>query len=133
VIIGANELASIQKADILIPAHTQEYNMTDYQYADKLIQVGYVGAQERAALLEKLALNDADWAQYVALRNGRKREVPVPQFIEVKGTAPVIAEGIQKTLADHVGKPVDFKRLDGDLTDVTGLGRFSRAGSHPCR
>jgi NTE family protein len=128
VIIGANELASIQKADILIPAHTQEYNMTDYQYADKLIEVGYVGAQERAALLEKLALNDEDWTQYTELRKDRRRDVPVPQFIEVTGTAPVIAEGIQKTLADNVGKPVDFKRLDGDLTDVAGLGRFSRAG-----
>ena len=128
VIIGANELASIQKADILIPAHTQDYNMTDYQPAEKLIQVGYVGAQERAALLQKLALNDHDWAQYVELRKGRRRDVPVPQFVEVTGTAPVIAEGIEKSLADNVGKPVDFKRLDGDLTDVTGLGRFARAG-----
>jgi len=128
VIIGANELASIQKADILIPAHTQNYNMTDYQLSEKLIEVGYVGAQERAALLEKLALNDTDWAQYVELRKGRRRDAPVPQFVEVTGTAPVIAEGIQKSLADNIGKAVDFKRLDGDLTDVTGLGRFARAG-----
>ena len=128
VIIGANELASIEKADILIPAHTQNYNMTDYHLADKLIQVGYAGAQERSALLERLALNDSDWAQYVELRKARKRPVPVPQFIQVTGTAPVIAEGIQKSLEDNVGKPVDFKRLDSDLTDVTGLGRFLRAG-----
>ena len=44
------------------------------------------------------------------------------------GTAPVIAEGIQDSLADNIGKHVDFKRIDSDLTDVTGLGRFARAG-----
>ncbi len=128
VVISVNELASIQKADILIPAHTQNYNMTDYQEAKKLIEVGYQGAQERAALLERLALNDRDWAEYVKLREARKLRVPVPQFIEVTGTESVIAEGIQKSLEDNVGKPVDFKRLDSDLTDVTGLGRFARAG-----
>ncbi|HST10161.1 MAG TPA: patatin-like phospholipase family protein, partial [Terriglobales bacterium] len=128
VVIGANELASIQKADILIPAHTQDYDMTDYQAADKLIQIGYVGAQERSALLERLALNDSDWAEYVELRKARRQPVPIPQFVEVTGTPSVIAEGIQKTLQDNVGSPVDFKRLDGDLTDVTGLGRFARAG-----
>jgi len=92
------------------------------------VALGYAGTQERSHVLERFALNDADWAEYVKQRESRRRSVPVPQFIEVTGTAPVIAQGIQKTLADNVGRPVDFKRLDGDLTDVTGLGRFSRAG-----
>jgi NTE family protein len=52
----------------------------------------------------------------------------VPQFIEVTGTAPVIAEGIERNLAGNLGRPVDFSRLDSDLTNVTGLGRFARAG-----
>ncbi len=51
--------------------------------------------------------------------------MPIPQFIEVTGTAPVIAEGIERSLADNIGKPVDFLRIDSDLTNVTGLGRFA--------
>ena len=128
VIVSVNELASIQKADILIPAHTEHYNLTDYQAAPEIIAVGYEGAKERSQLLQRLALDDQEWAEYVERRNARRRALPIPQFIEVTGTAPVIAEGIQKALADNVGKPVDYKRLNGDLTDVTGLGRFSRAG-----
>ena len=128
VVISVNELASMEKADVLIPVHTEAYTMLDYQAAQKIVALGYAGTQERSHVLKRFALNDADWAEYVKQRESRRRSVPVPQFIEVTGTAPVIAQGIQKSLADNVGRPVDFKRLDSDLTDVTGLGRFSRAG-----
>jgi NTE family protein len=128
VVISVNELASMKKADILIPVHTENYASTDYLEAEKIIEVGYAAAQERAPLLHRLALSEPEWAAYEEQRKARQRPVPVPQFVEVTGPQPVIAEGIEKTLADHVGKPVDFKRIDSDLTDVTGLGRFSRAG-----
>jgi NTE family protein len=126
VIISANEYASMQKADVLIPAHTERFSMIDYQAAQDIVQVGYQGAEERRRVLERFALNDSDWKQYVDQRQARQRTVPIPQFIEVTGTERVIAQGIQKNLADNIGKPVDYKRLDDDLTDVTGLGRFSR-------
>jgi NTE family protein len=128
VMISVNELESMKKADILIPVHTEEYTSTDYQEARKINELGYAGAKARARLLERLALNDQDWADYVNRRRARRRPVPVPQFIEVTGTAPVIAEGIERNLAGNLGRPVDFSRLDSDLTNVTGLGRFARAG-----
>jgi NTE family protein len=128
VVISVNELESMKKADILISVHTEDYASTDYQEARKINELGYAGAKERARLLERLALNDQDWTDYVNRRRTRRRPVPVPQFIEVTGTAPVIAEGIERNLAGNLGRPVDFSRLDSDLTEVTGLGRFSRAG-----
>jgi NTE family protein len=128
VVIAANELESMQKADVLIPVHTEAYTMLDYQAAKKIVDLGYSGAQERAHLLERFALSDSEWAAYDAQRQARRRPVPIPQFVEVTGTAPVIAQGIQRTLADDIAEPVDFDRLDSDLTDVTGLGRFTRAG-----
>ena len=128
VVIMANELASIEKADIVIPAHTQNFSMIDYQAAKDIVDVGYKGAQERAKLLERFSLNDEQWSEYVRERESRQRKLPVPQFVEVTGTEPVIARGIESTLANNIGKPVDFNRLDSDLTDVTGLGRFARAG-----
>lgn len=128
VIISANEYASMQKADVLIPVHTEDFSMIDYQAAQSIVAVGYAGAQERRRVLERFALNGADWAEYVAQRQARRRSLPIPQFVEVTGAEPVIAQGIQRALADNVGKPIDYKRLDDDLTNVTGLGRFSRAG-----
>lgn len=128
VVISVNELESMKKADILIRVHTQNYTAVDYQASQKLMELGYVGATERAPLLKRLALSQEEWDAYLAQRKSRQRAVPIPQFVEVVGTEPVIAQGIQDSLADNVGKPVDFKRIDTDLTDVTGLGRFARAG-----
>ena len=128
VVISANELESMKKADILIRVHTQNYTAIDFQASPKLMDLGYVGATERGPLLKRLAVSQQEWDAYVAQRKSRQRPVPVPQFVEVIGTAPVIAQGIQASLADNIGKPVDFKRIDTDLTDVTGLGRFARAG-----
>jgi NTE family protein len=128
VVIAVNELASMQKADILIPVHTGAFTSTEYQAAKKITELGYTGTQERARLLERLALNDSEWAQYRAQRAARRRPVPVPQFVEVTGTAPVIAQGIERNLVDVIGKPVDYTTINQKLTDVTGLGRFSRAG-----
>ena len=128
VIISVNEYESMQKADVLVPVHTEKFNMIDYQAAPEIVKTGYAGAQERRRVLERFALNDADWRQYIDQRQARRRSLPIPQFVEVTGTERVIAQGIQKTLSDNIGKPVDFNRLDEDLTDITGLGRFSRAG-----
>ena len=94
VIISANEYASMQKADVLIPAHTGRFSMIDYQAAQDIVQVGYQGAEERRRVLERFALNDSDWKQYVDQRQARRRTVPIPQFIEVTGTERVIAQGI---------------------------------------
>lgn len=127
VVISVNELESMKKADILVRVHTEDYTSTDYQAAKKIVEVGYAGAQERTALLSRLALDDREWAEYQEHRKARQRTVPVPQFIEVTGTQPVIAQGIERALADNVGKSLDYPRINADLTGVTGLGRFSRA------
>jgi NTE family protein len=128
VVIAANELASMQRADVLVPVHSQEYTSVDYAAIDKLIRLGYEGADERGKLLDRFALTEDEWKQYLAQREAKRRPVPVPQFVEVEGPPEVIAQGIQKNLKNDIGKPVDYTSLDRQMTDVTGLGRFSRAG-----
>jgi len=128
VVIAANELASMQKADVLVPVHSEEFTSTSYSAVDKLVELGYEGAQERSKILDKFAISDSEWQAYIEKRKARTRPDPVPQFVEVTGPPAVISEGIATSLAGDIGKPVDTKTLDHQLTDVTGLGRFSRAG-----
>jgi len=128
VVIAANELASMQRADVLVPVHSQDYTSTDYKAIDKLIALGYQGAEERGKLLERFSLTEDEWKEYTAQRDAKRRPDPVPQFVEVEGPPPVIALGIQKGLQNDINQPVDFVSLDRQMTDVTGLGRFSRAG-----
>lgn len=126
--ISVNELESMRRADLVIQVHTQAYTSTDYTAAEKIIDLGFEGSEERKAVLSRFALSDADWSAFAAERKRRAAHPPVPEFIEVTGADPSITKALEKNLADDVGKPLDFDQINGQLTEITGLGRFSRAG-----
>ena len=128
VVISVNELEGMEKADLLITVPTEDFTSTDYEAAKAIMTAGFAAAEERSRVLSRFALPDSEWKEYLAERQARRRDVPVPQFVEVTGTNPVIAKGIQKSLQGNAGKPVDISKLNQDMTEVTGLGRFDRAG-----
>ena len=86
--ISVNELESMRRADLVIQVHTQEFTSTDYQAAEKIIDLGFTGSEERNAVLSRFALSDGDWTEYAAERNGRAVRPPVPEFIQVSGADP---------------------------------------------
>jgi NTE family protein len=128
VVIAANELRSMEKADILISVPLTEYTSMDYDKDNVLIQKGYEAAASKAAVLSAFRVSEADWQEYLAQRHSRRREAPPPQFVEVTGTNPKLAQQIERELSPDVGKPVDSATLDRQLTRLTGNGRFSRLG-----
>jgi len=48
--------------------------------------------------------------------------------VRVEGTDPRGCRHLETFLSPFVGKPFDGKRLDRDLTRLTGIGKFSRVG-----
>jgi NTE family protein len=129
VVIAANELRSMEQADVLISVPLGDFSSFDYARADEMIKVGYAAAQSKASVLSAFSLNDDDWREYVAHRDSRKRtKLPAPQFIEVPGATPEIAALIRNNLAGVIGQPLDAQTLDTQLNILTGLGRFSSLG-----
>ncbi|HEX8814885.1 MAG TPA: patatin-like phospholipase family protein [Terriglobales bacterium] len=128
VVIAANELKSMEKADILVSVPLQDYTTLDYNKADELIKKGYDAAASKAAILSAFSVDEATWQQYIAQKDSRKRGVPTPEFVKVKGTTPELASVMEEKLASDVGKPVDTDKLDNQLTQLLGNGRFSRVG-----
>ena len=128
VMIAANELKSIQMADVLITVPMENYTALDYDKAAEMIRLGYEAAESKSAILSKLAVDDLAWKEYLEQREGRKRETPVPQFIEVAGTTPSLANKIEKRLSPDVGKPVDNINLEHQFTRIAGTGRFASLG-----
>src|SRR5579863_6522072 len=78
VVIAANELQSMEQADVLISVATEDFGTLDYREADKLEQLGLAAAQQKENILSRFALNDADWNVYLAQRAARRKTVPVP-------------------------------------------------------
>ena len=128
VVVAANELRSIEKADILISVPLADYNSMDYNKDDILIQKGYDAAASKTAVLSAFGVDDAVWQEYLAQRHSRRREAPNPQFVEVTGARPRPARGIERALSSDLGRPVDTATLDRQLTKLVGDGRFSRLG-----
>lgn len=125
VVVAANELRSMEKADMLISVPLQNYTSLDYNRAEEIIKLGYQAAQTKAALLNTLSVDEATWQAYLAQRSARRRTAPIPQFVQVAGTSPKLAKAIENDLKNNVGSPVDTTVLQNQLSDLKGDGRFS--------
>lgn len=126
VMINANELRGMERADVLITVDLAGYTTMDFSRTQEIITKGYEAAQAHANILSRFALKDDEWNQYLKRRQARlKTIVPVPQFFEVKGTSDLLAKDIEKELAPFVGQPLNSADLENLLTLQIGRGRFN--------
>jgi NTE family protein len=128
VMIAANELRSMEQADLLVTVPLQKYNALDYKAADAIIKAGYDAAAAKAKVLSAFSVSETDWQRYLADRKSRRKTTPIPEFVQVAGTGPEMADSIQKKLAVDVGKPVDTAKLDRQMIRLQGQGRFASVG-----
>ncbi|MGO9863705.1 MAG: patatin-like phospholipase family protein [Terriglobales bacterium] len=128
VTISINELASMEKADILLTADLEQFDATDYKLFAQIEAEGCKAAQAKSALLSRLQVDQDEWQRIVAARTAKRRPVPVPEFVEVTGAEGDVLKGLQHELSPLAGRPIDTHDLDGKMMSVTGLGRFARAG-----
>ncbi len=43
-------------------------------------------------MLSAFSVSEAEWQQYLAARNARKKTTPIPTFVQVAGAKPELAE-----------------------------------------
>jgi NTE family protein len=125
VVIAANELRSMEKADMLISVPLEKFGSLQYNRVEELIKIGYAAAEAKAALLKTLSVDEPTWQAYLAERAARRLTAPAPQFVEVTGTSKTLTKAIENDLKNNIGKPVETSALQEQLFDVKGQGRFS--------
>ena len=125
VMISANELLSMEKADMLISVPVQKWSALSFDDADAIIKAGYDAAAAKSKVLMTLSVDDATWNQYLADRAARRRTNPVPTFIAVDGVNGNLSRRVEEQMAGVVGKPLDFDELDQAIMHLKGFGRFS--------
>ncbi len=120
---------SLQQADIVLAPDLGDYTVFDYPSAQAIIRMGYDGAALKAAVLRPFVLPDAQWNEYVAERNARRR---VPQTsagtVQVTGVSGAEQEHLEKRLHPALGGTLNIKQLDTRLTQIVGEGRFDSLG-----
>ena len=124
-VISATEVRGLANADAVVSVNLGHFGMRDFTKNQPIMQTGYEAAQSRSKLLERFALDEAAWQEYVRERDGRKQtSTPMPEFIQVQGTSAPAQEDIRRYLKGFAGKPLDAKKLDPVLTRLTGEGRY---------
>src|ERR1700733_8318225 len=97
VMSAVNVLRSMEQADILLTVPLLKYSTLDYNKADAIIKIGYDAAAAKASVLSAFSVSEAEWEEYIAVRNSRRKTAPTPQFVEVAGaTSPEMAKAMEK-------------------------------------
>ena len=125
VMISANELLSMEKADLLVSVPVQKWSALSFNDADAIIKAGYDAAEAKSRVLMSLAVDETTWKQYLADREARRRKDPIPTFIAVEGVHGDLSQRVEEQMADLVGKPIDFDELEQEIMRLKGSGRYS--------
>jgi NTE family protein len=127
VMSAVNVVRSMEMADILVTVPLQKYTTLDYNKADAIIKLGYDAAAAKATVLSAFSVSEAEWEDYLAKRNAKRKTAPIPKFVEVIGASPEMAKAMEKQMSGLVGQPVDSKKIDQDMMTIVGMGRFATA------
>src|SRR5271154_5829940 len=125
VMIAANEVHSMEMADVLITVPLAKFDTMDYSQADALIKAGYDAAQSKAAVLSRFSVDEATWNQYLTERAARRRQTPKPEFVEVAGTDSHSAEAIQKDFQPAINQSINTEEIQKTILDIQGDGRYA--------
>ncbi len=127
-----NSRRSLRQADFIIAPDLENYTTFDFTAGKKIVELGYQGAESKISLLKSLALDDAEWRQYLASRRAKIRPdvQAVPEFLAVEGTDDAGAKSkIERELGGrYENQPLDKEGLEKDLTRLTGTERFDNLG-----
>jgi NTE family protein len=127
-----NSRRSLRQADFIIAPDLENYTTFDFTKGEKIVELGYAGAQTKIELLKSLALNDADWQTHLAERRAKIRpNVEItPEFLAIEGTTDAGAKTkIERELGGrYENKTLDKPALEKDLTRLTGTERFDNLG-----
>ncbi len=125
VMISANELRSMEDADLMITVPLSKYSSMDFKHAKEIIQAGYDAAAAKEKVLSSFSVDQVTWNQYLAAREARRKSIPVPEFVAVSGANGNLSQQVQTHMSPIAGKPINFEELNQRILELNGLGRFS--------
>jgi NTE family protein len=125
VVIHQSELRGLAGADLVVTVDLKNFSALEYNKAETIIARGSQAAIDKSNILSPYALDDAGWNAYLAQRTARiKTEIPVPQFVEVRGIDPQKAPNLVRFLQPLAGKPIDVFKMEDMFNRLTGIGKF---------
>lgn len=131
IMVSANEMRnmkSLGKADLILLPDLNGFSASSYSQSTELADRGYEEADRKSRFLQTLAVGEAEWASIKATRASRRRpEWIQPEFLEVRGMVGIRNERLPSSLSGELDVPLTQPKLEDQLTELTGLGRYKSA------
>ncbi len=131
IMVSANEkrnMKNLGKADLILLPDLSGFTGSSYSDSTGLADRGYEEADRKARFLQTLAVGESEWTALKASRAGRRRpEWIQPQFLEVQGMVGIRNERLPASLSGELDVPLTQPKLEDQLTEITGLGRYKSA------
>ena len=123
--IENNEARDRKLANVVIMPEVKGFTANDYLKVDLLAKRGYDAAEAHKPELLQYALNDTDWAAYLAHRRAKERP-PAGAVLQVKVTAPNpgLTEYVQHIFQPLGGQPVETEKVETLLAELRADGRY---------
>ncbi len=123
--IEANEVTDRKLANVVIMPDVKGFTANDYLKVDLLAAKGYAAAEAHKAELMPYALNDTDWASYLAHRRSKERPPAGTVLrVRVKAPTPAVTEYVQHLFDPLANQPVDTAKVESLLADIRSDGRY---------
>jgi NTE family protein len=116
---------SLLAADIVVTVPVGKFSPADYSKGGQLIQAGYLAAEANRAVLLPYALNDQDWAAYLAARESRRFVAPgTLREVRVQGGVPGAQQQALNAIKPLEGHPISPERTLAALNPVQADGVY---------
>ena len=117
---------SLHFADIVVTVPVGKFSPADYSKGGQLIQAGYLAAEANRAVLLPYALNDQDWAAYLAARESRRFVAPGPlRDVRIQGGVPGAQQQVLNAIKPLEGHPVSPRETTAAIKPVQADGVYA--------
>lgn len=126
VMIGAAEMRTIEKADVVLVADLEGVDSMAFSKGDEIAEKGRAAAAAKANLLKRFALSEADYAAHLRRRAERTRQ-PAREyaFVTVSGAGDENDKAIEKELRLALAEGGQLEELEATFARMVGLGRVA--------
>jgi NTE family protein len=119
--------ASLAGRDVLIEPDISGIGVADFDKLEAGIERGRAAAQAAAARLAPLAVNDVQWAAYLAARDARSHPAPIRiDHVVIANESTVETRDIAKIVTTKAGDMLDGEKMAREVANIYALYAFER-------
>jgi len=120
------QLDTLTTDDILITPALGDLGASEFNRGAEAIKIGHAAAEAALPKLRQLAVNDQQWAAYLANQRQRQFDTGLVAFLKVDSTHTDTAEYVDEHMRKDVGKPFNPDKVEEQIGSIYGRGYYQQ-------